>query len=68
MIFRENGNIEFCVIEDNVLRHRVVGVDRMVKGEKRNAGSESGVLSRQCPRRDFHNIGFRIIMKTAVRI
>ena len=68
MIFRENGNIEFCVIGDNVPRHRVVGVDSAVKGEKRNAGSEFRVLSWQCPRRDFHNIGFRIIMKTAVRI
>ena len=53
MIFRENGNIEFCVIGDNVPRHRVVGVDHTVKSEKHNTGSEFRVLSRQCPRRDF---------------
>ena len=38
----------------------------VVKGEARDAGSEFGILSRQCPRRDFHNIGFCIKMKTAV--
>jgi hypothetical protein len=65
-IFRESGNIEFCVVGDNVLRHRVVGTP-VVKGERCNAGSKFGVLlSRQCPRRDFHKIEFRIKMKTAV--
>ena len=62
-IFRESRNIEFCAVGDDVLRHITAGV---VKGEARDAGSEFGVLSRQCPRRDFHNIGFRIKMKTAV--
>jgi hypothetical protein len=67
-IFRESGNIEFCVVGDNVLRHRVVGAP-VVKGERRNAGSKFGVLlSRQCPRRDFHKIEFRIKMKTAVSL
>ena len=33
---------------------------------QRNTGSEFGVLSWQCPRHDFHNIGFHIKMKTAI--
>ena len=65
-IFRKSRNIEFCVVGDNVPRHRVVGMDCAVKGERRNTGSEFGVLSWQCPRCNFHNIGFRIKMKTAV--
>jgi hypothetical protein len=31
-IFRESGNIEFCVVGDNVLRHRVVGVEILIYG------------------------------------
>ena len=40
----------------------------MVKGEVHDTGSEFRVLSRQCPRCDFHNIGFRIKMKTTVNL
>ena len=65
-IFCESRNVEFRVVGDDVLRHRVVVV---VKGEHHRMceiGSEFGVLSQHCLRHDFHKFQFCIRMKTAV--
>ena len=65
-IFWESRNVEFCLVGDDVLRHRVVVV---VKGEHHRMceiGSEFGILSQHHLRHNFHKIQFCIKMKTAV--